>query len=192
MELINSLLCLAVQGESEAEQKYLLFSEKAVSDGYPGVATLFTGLSYAESIHIANHKKAMEKNNYAGPFPSIKPQIESGSTLENVTAAIEGEKEEFTTMYPSFSRQIQKKYGNIFIAKIALLSIKWATESEKNHHSLLKEAQQSVISGTDLNDGDMYLCAVCGNVHYSSERPQQLCPVCGHDLSFYSKVEILP
>ncbi len=191
MDIINTFLTEAIKGESEAEQRYILYAEKAANEDFIGVATLFTGLSYGEAIHIANHKKALTKNNYTGPFKSLDLQPAVGATLENLHLAIEGEKEEFTSMYPSFYKKIKKKHGRDFIAKIALLSIKWAMESEKNHHSLLKKAANAVSSNKDLADGDIYLCSVCGNLHYSADFPQELCPVCGHDLSFYSKVELL-
>lgn len=189
MDIINTLLTEAIKGESEAEQRYILYGEKAEKEGFTGVAALFTGLSYAEAIHIANHKNALVKNNFTGPFlpPDIQPPL--GSTLENLLLAIEGEKEEFTSMYPSFYKKIHKMHGQKFIAKIALLSIRWAMESEKNHYSLLQKAAKAVSSKKDMAGGDIYLCAVCGNLHYSTDFPEELCPVCGHDLSFYSKVE---
>lgn len=191
MDIINTFLTEAIKGESEAEQRYVLYAEKAIKDGFNGVATLFTGLSYAEAIHIANHQKALEKNNFTGPLPDPDLQPGAGSTLENLHQAIEGEKEEFSTMYPSFYKKINKMHGREFIAKIALLSIKWALESEKNHHFLLEKAAKAVRSKNDLDNGDIYLCSVCGNLHYSADFPTELCPICGHDLSFYTKVELL-
>lgn len=174
-----------------AEQQYLTFSNKAAGDGYTVVAALFTGLSHAESIHVANHRRAMEKNGYQGTFPAPLLPVQAHSTLLNLQQAIEGENEEFTSMYPSFKKQISNKHGHEFIAKIALLSIKWAIDSEREHHSLLIAAEKAVAAGKDVVGGDYYLCAVCGNLHFSPAFPKELCSVCGHDLSFYSKVEVL-
>ena len=191
MELINTLLLQALHGETEAEQRYLEFSLKAETEGYPGVATLFTALSHGESIHAANHRKALNKNDYHGPWPKPLPAKNGSATLENLQQAILAEKEEFSTMYPSFYKQISKKHGNSFVAKIALLSLNWASKSEKNHHLLLKAAEQRVQTQMDLDQGRIYLCAVCGNLHYSPAPPTDLCPVCGHDVSFYSQVDLL-
>lgn len=190
MELITTLLLEAIQGETTAERQYLAFSERAISDGYPGIATLFTGLAYAESIHIANHKRALEKNDYKGEF-ALPEEGAVGTTLENIGRAVQGEKEEFSEMYPSFMKKISKKHGKDFIAKIALLSIKWAMESEKKHYQLLCIAENAVASGKDMAPGDFYLCAVCGNIHFAEDSPEELCPVCGHDICFYSKVDVL-
>lgn len=191
MEIINKLLIEAVQGETDAEERYMAFAGQAVSEGYPGVAALFTGLSYAEAVHAANHKRALEKNSYSGALPKATIPKSHGSTLDNLRMSLKGELEEFSTMYPSFRRQITKKHGDVFIAKIALLSIKWAAESEKNHHALLLAAVKIVEAGGDMDSGDFYLCTVCGNLHFSAAPPEELCPVCGHDLMFYSKVEVL-
>jgi rubrerythrin len=191
MEIINTLLIEAMQGETDAEERYMAYAGQAVAEGYSGVAGLFTGLSYAEAVHAANHKRALEKNSYTGPLPKATIPKSHGATLDNLRMSLKGELEEFSTMYPSFRRQITKKHGDVFVAKIALLSIKWAAESEKNHHALLLAAVKMMEKGSDMDAGDYYLCTVCGNLHFSSLPPEELCPVCGHDLMFYSKVDVL-
>jgi len=194
MEIINTLLLQAIQGETDAEERYMTFAGQAVNEGYPGVGALFTGLSYAEAVHAANHKRALEKNGYNGPLPRASKPQSHGSTLDNLRMSLKGELEEFSTMYPSFRRQIAKKHGDEFVAKIALLSIKWAAESEKNHHTLLAAAvklMEAEGGKGNMDTGNYYLCTVCGNLLFSAQPPEDLCPVCGHDLMFYSKVDVL-
>jgi rubrerythrin len=191
MELIHKLLLESLQGETDAEHRYLQFSMQADAEGYPGIATLFTALSHGETVHAANHRKALEKNSYPGPFPKPSNPKSGPNTLANLQQAILAEKEEFTSMYPSFLKQIDKKHGNSFTAKIALLSLKWAMEAEKNHHLLLVAAKKRLQNQQDFDEGRIYLCAVCGNLHYSPAAPTELCPVCGHDASFYSPVDLL-
>jgi rubrerythrin len=191
MEIITQLLLEAIQGESDAEIRYLFFADIALSEGFPGVAALFTGLAHAESIHIVNHRRALEKNGYSGEFPKGSEVKEYGETLENVRLALEGELEEYTQMYPAFKKKIKRLHGKEFIAKIALLSISWAADSEKSHHSLLATAIRGLENGKDMDNGSFYLCRVCGNVEYSTNEPTELCTVCGHDLHFYTKVEVL-
>ncbi len=192
MELITALLKKAVQGETDAEERYRVFSRQAENEGCPKVATLFLGLSHAEAIHISNHKKALEKNGYTGSLPSPVPVSTFNSTLDNVRQSLEGEKEEFSTMYPSFRKQIAKKHGKEFLAKIALLSIKWALESEKNHHALLAIAENNLQMGKDMEVDDLYLCTVCGNLEYFKTLPEEMCTICGHDPMFFSEVSVLP
>jgi rubrerythrin len=190
MELIHTLLLQAIEGESGAEARYEKFAAKAKEEGFAGMAALFTALSRAEAVHIANHKRALLKNGCQSALLEIPEGDGVGSTLENIDGAIRAEYEEFHAMYPSFRRQIQKKHGTVFSAKIALLSIKWACESESNHHALLKEARKRVAAGRDMTEGHFYLCSVCGNLHYLEEMPKELCCVCGHDLSFYTVIRV--
>lgn len=190
MKLIHSLLMKAIEGESGAEARYKVFSTKAQQEGFIRVAALFSTLSRAEAVHIANHKRALLKNGYQSVYPEISEDIEAGTTLENIDEAIHAEYEEFHTMYPSFRRQISKKHGAEFKAKIALLSIKWACECEGGHHTLLKMARKRVASGNDLKEGTFYLCSVCGNLHYLAKPPETLCHICGHDLSFYTEIRV--
>lgn len=189
MELIHSLLLQAIEGESGAEAQYSANAIKAKNEGYPTTATLFTALSRAEAIHIANHQRALLKNGYKQPVPKFESVPQDGTTAANLESALVAEYEEFKEMYPAMRKRIQKKYAGNFEAKIALLSMKWAQESEANHHDLLHQALQQIKSGSDVTGGDYYLCSVCGNIHFGAP-PTELCSVCGHDISFYTRILI--
>ena len=190
MEKIHFLLLQAIAGESVAEKKYRESALVAQSESYHKIAALFTALSRAEAIHAANHQRALEKNSYSGSLlePEFSP-IESSTRL-NLEAAIKAERHEYKEMYPSFHRQIRKSYGESFTAKIALLSLRWASESEAEHYALLKAALAALDAGGDVRGGGYYLCSVCGNVHFSAQIPEELCKVCGHDISFFTRVEV--
>lgn len=190
MEQIHSLLLQAIAGESAAEMKYKSCALKAQEEGYNNIAVLFTSLSRAEAIHAANHQRALEKNGYSGTLQKLEQPPVKSATRQNLEDAIEAERQEHQEMYPSFRRQIRKVYGNSFAAKIALLSIKWASESEAEHAELLKTALAVLKTGTDVNGGNYYLCSVCGNIHFSAHSPEELCKVCGHDISFFTRVEV--
>lgn len=180
----------AIAGESAAEARYRGCALIALEEGYAKIATLFTALSRAEAIHAANHQRALEKNGYTGDsFDSKQPSPES-STRKNLEVAIKAEQQEHQEMYPSFRRQIRKSYGENFTAKIALLSIRWASESEAEHYGLLKAALAALNGGDDVGGGEYYLCSVCGNIHFSAQTPEELCKVCGHDISFFTRVEV--
>jgi len=95
-------------------------------------------------------------------------------------------------MYPGFVKQIRKKHGHEFKAKIALLSMKWAMETEKSHHRLLMQAKEALMNQEDLDPERFYLCAACGNLEYSDSLPREVCPICKHDPQFYNRVEVHP
>ena len=77
----------AFAGESQANRKYLAFAKKADQEGFKQVAKLFRAAAAAETVHAHNHLEI------AGGIDETK---------ENLQAAIAGETEEFTNMYPNF------------------------------------------------------------------------------------------
>jgi len=190
MAEIHSILKQAIAGESAAERKYRECVPIALEEGYAKIATLFTALSRAEAIHAANHQRALEKNGYAGALLDFKQPSPESSTKRNLEVAIKAEQQEHKEMYPSFRRRIRKIHGDSFTAKIALLSIRWASDSEAEHSVLLKAALAALNGGNDVGGGEYYLCSVCGNIHFSMHAPEELCKVCGHDISFFTRVEV--
>lgn len=143
-------------GESQANRKYASFSDKAAEEGFTKVATLFKAASLAEEIHARRHLQV-----YGIP-----------STLDNLTASIEGETEEFTHMYPEFIKQSQAE-GN----DDATRSFTFAMKAEQVHAGLYEKALTAVKAGKDLEVSKVYLCPVCGNV--ALESAPGACPICG-------------
>ena len=147
----------AFAGESQANRKYLAFSDKAEREGFPQIAKTFRAAAAAETVHAHNHLRVLG---------GIK------STKENIKAAVEGEHYEFTKMYPEFLEDA-KTEGN----KDAERSFHLANEVEKVHHKLYEAALEAVENGKDLEKNDIYICPVCGYTH-EGEPPEE-CPVCG-------------
>lgn len=143
-------------GESQANRKYASFSNKAAEEGFTKVATLFKAASLAEEIHARRHLQV-----YGIP-----------STVENLKAAIEGETEEFTHMYPEFVKRSQEE-GN----EDATRSFTYAMKAEQVHAGLYEKALSAVKSGKDLEVSKVFLCPVCGNV--ALESAPGACPICG-------------
>ena len=146
----------AYAGESQANRKYLSFSEKAVQDGYPVIARLFRAASDAEAIHARNLLTVMG---------AVK------STAENLASSVEGETHEFTEMYPEFIREAESE-GQ----KNAVQPFTHAMKAEEVHAGLYKRAAEAVAAGKDLAATKVLLCPVCGNVALD-EAPER-CPIC--------------
>ncbi len=143
-------------GESQANRKYASFSEKAAEEGFTNVATLFKAASRAEEIHARRHLQV-----YGIP-----------STLDNLKAAIEGDTEEFTHMYPGFIKESQAE-GN----EDATRSFTYAMKAEQVHAGLYQKALEAVKAGKDLDVSRVFLCPVCGNIALDSA--PGACPICG-------------
>jgi len=108
----------------------LAFAKKADEEGHPGVAKLFRAAAEAETVH------AMSELNVLG---TVK------STAENLQAAIDGETEEFTNMYPGFIEEAQNE-GNTKAKR----SFEMANAAEKVHADLYKKALAALNQKSDV------------------------------------------
>lgn len=149
-------LMSAFAGESQANRKYLAFAKKAEQEGFVGLAKLFRATAEAETVHAHAHLQV------AG---GVK------DTLANLEEAINGEKYEFTSMYPEFIAEAEKE-GN----QSALMSFNGANVVEKIHFNLYSQALESIKNGKDIEDVKIYVCSVCGNT-VKNEAPD-ICPIC--------------
>ena len=134
----------AFAGESQANRKYLAFAAKAEAEGYTSAAKMFRAAAEAETIHAHAHLKAMK---------GIR------STAENLQEGIDGETEEFTSMYPPMLEAAEAA-GE----KDAARSFKFAMEAEKVHAELYAKILANLESKEELT---FYLCPICGNVELS-------------------------
>jgi len=157
----------AFAGESQANRKYLFFSEKADETGNKQIARLFRAAAEAETVHARNHLKVL------GEIKSDK---------ENLQAAVGGENYEFTEMYPGFIEQAKKESN-----KEASRSFDLANKVEQIHHKLFEAALGGLESGKSFSDAPYYVCQVCGNT-VEGEAPER-CPICGASRSQFKKVE---
>ncbi|HSW57351.1 MAG TPA: rubrerythrin family protein [Dehalococcoidales bacterium] len=157
----------AFAGESQASRKYLYFAEKADKDGQPQIARLFRAASEAETVHARNHLRAV------GGI---------GSVEENLNAAISGEHEEFTDMYPGFIKAAQDEKNSQ-----AEMTFNWANKVEKIHHGLYQQALASLKSGKKAELKPYFVCQLCGYT-IEGEAPDK-CPVCGAMKTQFKKVE---
>ena len=157
----------AFAGESQANRKYLFFSEKADETGNKQIARLFRAAAEAETVHARNHLKVLGE---------IK------TDAENLQAAVGGESYEFTEMYPGFIEQA-KSEGN----QKAERSFDLANKVEQIHHELFDVALKDLEAGKAFKDKPYYVCQVCGNT-VEGEAPDR-CPVCGAPRSQFKKID---
>jgi rubrerythrin len=150
-------LMAAFAGESQANRKYLAFARKAEKEGFKNIGRFFQAIAEAETIHALKHLETAGK---------------VGSTLENLTTAVDGEQYEFTEMYPGFIATA-KEDGNERAAK----SFEFANEAEKSHGKLFQALKEKAAAGSDAEDKAIHLCPVCGWV--GAEPIPDRCPICG-------------
>ncbi len=156
-EKTNKNLLSAFAGESQANRKYLAFAKQAEKDGLPQIARLFRAVAEAETIHAHSHLRVSG---------GIK------STVENLKTAIEGEKYEFTSMYPEFLKIAEEENH-----KAAARTFDYANKVEKIHNELYSKALESVEKKTDLPKKPIFVCEVCG--YTVEDKLPDKCPICG-------------
>jgi rubrerythrin len=147
----------AFAGESQANRKYLAFSEKAAADGLTSIATLYKAASEAEAIHAKKLLKVLGAVN---------------ATEKNLEGSIEGETHEYTSMYPAFIKEAEAEKKSE-----AVLAFTHAMKAEEVHAGLYKKALAALKAGHDLGREKIFLCPVCGNIEIG--KAPDKCPICG-------------
>ncbi len=146
----------AFAGESQANQKYRAFAQRAEQDGFPNVARLFRTAAEAERIHAEGHLRALD---------AIM------TTADNLRAAVGGETYEYTEMYPPMLEAAEAEGHK------AKRMFGYAVKAEAVHAKAYQCALEAVLQGRDLQESRFYLCPVCGHIEFGN--PPESCPICG-------------
>jgi rubrerythrin len=157
----------AYAGESQANRKYSVFSEKAAAEGFPNIEKIFKAASEAEAIHARRLLYVLNR---------------IGSTKENLGVSVAGETEEYTSMYPGFIEEAKKENKTE-----AMTVFTHAMKAEEVHAGRYAAALDAVNAGGDLEIGAVYLCPVCGNIELNE--PPENCPICGVPKRMFREIE---
>jgi rubrerythrin len=133
-------LLKAFVGESQARNRYTFFAKQARKDGYEQIAALFEETALNEEEHGKLFFKCLE----GGPveITATYPAGKIGTTAENLNAAAGGEYEEWTDLYPEFSR-VAAEEGFPKVATLFKLIAKIEADHEKRFRTLLKRIRYS-------------------------------------------------
>jgi len=145
----------AYDGESNAHARYLAFAEKAETEDYGQIASLFRAAARAEQIHLTN-RAAVIRQMGAEPHAIIEMAAVK-STRENLEAsANKGEAYERDTMYPGFIEQAKAENNGA-----AIQTFEFARAAEAQHFRLFTEALNNLDNMKDKGH-TYYVCTVCG------------------------------
>lgn len=171
-------LLRAFAGESQARNKYTLFAKIARKEGLEWIARIFEETSDNEKIHAEELFELIDQNVKTVGDLSIEP---FSKTIDNLKMAAEGEKYEWTTMYPDFEKiaieENEEKAAKLFGA-LKLV--------EKKHEERFIIIAKKLDNKT-LYDSDTELewkCLNCGNIH-KGKKPPVTCPVCKKAFTWY-------
>ena len=158
----------AFAGESQARNKYTFFASKAKKDGFEQVAGIFEETANNEKEHAKIWFKLLN----GGEIPT---------TVENLTAAAEGENYEWTDMYATFAKEA-KEEGFDHIAFLFDEVGKIEKEHEERYLKLLDNIKSMKVF--EKEDQVVWICRNCGHIHFGNEAPK-VCPVCAHPQSYF-------
>jgi rubrerythrin len=159
----------AYNGESNAHLRYLAFAQRAESEGYGEVASLFRAAARAEEIHAANHAEVIQE---MGGTPQAHIEtLTVRTTCENLEAALKGESWERDIMYPEFLKQAQAAG-----ATRAARSLDFARTAETEHARLFTEAIASLQELKGTAHTVFYVCPTCG--YTTRDTNFAKCPTC--------------
>ena len=172
-------LLAAFAGESQARNRYTFYASIARKEGYEQISALFQETADNEKEHAQlffNHLK--------GGIVEIRasyPAGVTGSTVENLKEAADGEKLEWGTLYPDFSK-VADEEGFKEIARIFNGIAKVENYHERRYRKLLENVKQGKVFKKDSLI--KWKCRNCGYVFEGSEVPEK-CPVCAHERSYF-------
>ena len=172
-------LLKAFAGESQARNRYTYFASVAQKEGYEQIANIFKETAGNEKEHAQIFFKYLEGGNVE--ITAAYPAGIIGDTKANLEAAADGEKLEWSEIYPAFE-QIARKEG---FAEIAT-SFKEITKVEEFHEGRYRRLAANVATREVFKKKTIvkWHCTNCGYISQGPE-PPTVCPACNHTQAYY-------
>ena len=172
-------LLKAFAGESQARNRYTFFASVAKREGFVQIANIFLETAANEKEHAEIFFKYLEGGDTE--IQAGYPAGRIGTTKENLLAAADGEKMEWSALYPEFA-SVAKDEGFDDVAdsfkEIAVVE----GYHERRYRKLLKNLQDDKVFKKD--SPVKWKCGNCGYVHEGDESPGE-CPACKHAREYY-------
>jgi len=172
-------LLKAFAGEAQARNRYTYFASVAKREGYEQISAIFMETAENEKEHAKVFFKYLEGGD--AEITATYPAGRIGTTAENLLHAANGEKEEWSKLYPDFEK-IAREEGFKEIAD----SFKEIAEVEEQHEARYRKLLSNVETGTVFKKDKVvkWKCLNCGYVHEGEEAPEK-CPACKHPQAYY-------
>lgn len=166
-------------GESQARMRYNYFASAAKKEGFEQIAALFTETADNEKEHAKVFFKYLD----GGPveITASYPAGKIGTTAENLLAAAEGEKEEWSELYPDFAA-VAEKEGFADVAASFREIAQVESWHERRYRKLLENVENRRVFARETLV--RWKCRNCGYVHEGPSAPE-LCPACLHPQAYY-------
>ena len=175
-------LLKAFAGESQARNRYTYFASAAKKEGFEQISAIFLETAENEKEHAKVFFQYLEGGDCE--IQASYPAGKIGTTAENLLAAAEGEKLEYSKLYPEFEK-IARKEGFSEIASSFKQIGEVEEQHEKRYRKLLENVKQRKVFKRDKVV--KWKCRNCGYVHEGKSAPD-ICPACKHPQAFYELI----
>ncbi|MCK5475151.1 MAG: rubrerythrin family protein [Candidatus Pacebacteria bacterium] len=180
-------LAKAFAGESQARNRYAIYSKIAKKEGFEKIAEIFLLTAENEREHakwlfrLINELKKKSTENLDEIKIEAGVPTTLGDTVENLKASIAGENFEQTRMYPEFAKIAEEEGLTEIAERLRAIAI-----AEKHHEErfkkLLAEVEESAVFRKEKKV--YWICRKCGYLHEGIEAPEK-CPSCDHPQSYF-------
>lgn len=176
-------LTKAFIGESQARNRYTIYSKIAYKEGYDQISELFLITADNEREHakwLFRLINQIKKNENPIIVEAEVPTV-LGKTKDNIKAAITGENYEYTKMYPKFAKIADREGLPDIANRLRAIAI-----AEKHHENRYKKLLKIVIEKTAFKKKKnvMWVCRKCGYTSFGKQPPLK-CPSCNHEENFF-------
>lgn len=157
----------ALQGEALAHLKYQFYKSQ-LSKTSKEVESILDEIIHNEKEHGKLWFKAL----HDGKMPSDE---------RNLRDAMNGENEEYQTMYPEFAR-VARAEGFNEIAEL----FEGVARIEGSHRDEFVEILKCIENKELFEDDNKcyWKCKNCGHIHYGTTAPE-ICPICAHPQKYF-------
>ncbi|MCF7918757.1 MAG: rubrerythrin family protein [Candidatus Cloacimonetes bacterium] len=177
-------LMKAFAGESQARNRYSYYSRIANKEGYQQIEAIFNETAENEKEHAKLFFKMLLKygmNEEVIELNGAGYPVAMSSTLKNLEYAANGEKEEWSELYPEFARMAASE-GYKDVATLFTLIAAIEKHHEERYRQLWKNVKDLSVF---KKDGKVFWkCRKCGHVVEAIEAPEK-CPVCSHEQAYF-------
>lgn len=175
-------------GESQARMRYEYAAKTAKKAGFVQISDIFMETALNEKEHAKVFFRHLLKNGMEGEAISITASYPvgwsetDGATLKNLKYAADGEKEEWTELYPMFA-DIAEEEGYKEIATSWRMIAKVEKEHEKRFRKLYDNVKNSTVFKKE--EKMFWKCLNCGYIH-EGLTPPKICPACDHPQDYFA------
>ncbi len=178
-------LLKAFAGESQARNKYQTFAKIARKENLEWVARVFEETADNERAHAEELfeliTEPVQTEGNLGIIPFYK------TTVENLEVAAEGERYEWTKMYPDFE-QIAKQDGDTEATRLFGELKEVEEKHEERYIILAKKLDSKTLYSSDVELE--WKCVNCGYIH-KGKTPPVTCPVCKKPMTWYMPIGLV-